>query len=246
MHRGKRPAMIWKISIDTGGTFTDAYAVDPDGGVHRIKILSSSTLRLPILSRSDDSVTIPLSKPSNFFAGFTLNGARVTASEAGRLSVRLAGSAGSVADLRTGEEAPVLAIRLLTDTPPGVEFPPLELRVGTTRGTNALLEHRGAPTVFFTTPGFEDLLTIGDQRRPDLFALQHYRPAPLQRETIEHGDLEKSVARAKQLRSQGITSAAIALKNSYLDPHPEQQLADALAPLGFDNVSVSSDLAPLI
>ncbi len=36
----------WQIFIDTGGTFTDCLAIDPDGGQHRTKILSSGTLRV--------------------------------------------------------------------------------------------------------------------------------------------------------------------------------------------------------
>src|SRR3989338_4011522 len=44
------------------------------------------------------------------------------------------------------------------------------VRVGTTVATNALLERRGAPTVFVTTKGFKDSLRIGHQARPNLFA----------------------------------------------------------------------------
>ncbi|MFT5854257.1 MAG: 5-oxoprolinase (ATP-hydrolyzing), partial [Verrucomicrobiales bacterium] len=158
--------MTWKISIDTGGTFTDAYAIAPDGMTLRTKVLSNSTLRLPVISSSDRVVTIPLDKPDNFFRGFTLNGQVVTGSVGGTLEVTHSNP--DLAELSTGEEAPILAVRLLTNTSPGSRFPPLELRVGTTRGTNALLENRGAPTALFTSPGFRDLLTIGDQRRPDL------------------------------------------------------------------------------
>ncbi|MFT5857861.1 MAG: 5-oxoprolinase (ATP-hydrolyzing) [Verrucomicrobiales bacterium] len=120
------------------------------------------------------------------------------------------------------------------------------MRVGTTRGTNALLENRGAPTALFTSPGFRDLLTIGDQRRPDLFALAHHRRPPLQQKTIEHHSLGQSLTEAQQLLAGGITSAAIALKGSYEDPSEERALAHALRKIGFQNVSVSSTLAPLI
>ena len=167
--------MTWQISIDTGGTFTDAYAVDPEGRHHRTKILSNSTLRLPVLEADGTSLRIPLSKPKDFFKGFTVDDSLqiATSSDDKIIVPRDDIRKHKTIELTTHEEAPILAIRLLTNTALGSDFPPLELRVGTTRGTNALLENRGADTVLFTTPGFRDLLTIGDQRRPDLFALQH-------------------------------------------------------------------------
>ena len=48
----------------------------------------------------------------------------------------------------------------------------VELRVGTTVATNALLERRGEPVVLVTTRGFRDQLRIGYQNRPKLFALK--------------------------------------------------------------------------
>ena len=52
-----------------------------------------------------------------------------------------------------------------------VERAVTELRLGTTVTTNALLEGRQAPCALITNNGFEDLLAIGDQSRPDIFAL---------------------------------------------------------------------------
>src|ERR1700685_260835 len=48
---------------------------------------------------------------------------------------------------------------------------------GSTVATNALLERKGARTAFVTTAGFEDLLEIGRQNRPELYNLT---PAPRQ------------------------------------------------------------------
>ncbi|MEC9234474.1 MAG: hydantoinase/oxoprolinase N-terminal domain-containing protein, partial [Planctomycetota bacterium] len=45
MNDGRAPTPSWKIAIDTGGTFTDAIGVDPEGRIHRTKVLSSSVLR---------------------------------------------------------------------------------------------------------------------------------------------------------------------------------------------------------
>ena len=36
---GKGSMMAWRISADTGGTFTDAYAIDPQGRSSRCKVL---------------------------------------------------------------------------------------------------------------------------------------------------------------------------------------------------------------
>src|SRR5947208_7952784 len=45
----------------------------------------------------------------------------------------------------------------------------LEVRHGTTIGTNALLERKGARVAFVTTSGFEDTIAIGRQARQDLY-----------------------------------------------------------------------------
>ena len=46
-----------------------------------------------------------------------------------------------------------------------------EVRHGTTVGTNALLERKGARVAFVTTEGFEDTIAIGRQARPKLYDL---------------------------------------------------------------------------
>ena len=50
---------------------------------------------------------------------------------------------------------------------------------GTTIATNAILERKGARIAFITTQGFRDVLFIGRQNRPDLYALQPQLPPPL-------------------------------------------------------------------
>ena len=57
--------------------------------------------------------------------------------------------------------------------------------MGTTVATNALLERRGEPTLLAVTAGFRDLLEIGTQDRPDLFALHIIKHAPLYSQVIE-------------------------------------------------------------
>jgi len=50
------------------------------------------------------------------------------------------------------------------------------VKMGTTVATNALLERKGVPVLLLITKGFRDLLRIGYQTRPDLFALHIRRP----------------------------------------------------------------------
>src|SRR5690606_30540226 len=64
-------------------------------------------------------------------------------------------------------------------------IPPSIVRLGTTRGTNALLTRRGARVAFLTTRGFADLLAIGNQDRPKLFELNIQKPTPLYEVAVE-------------------------------------------------------------
>src|SRR6516164_1018280 len=50
---------------------------------------------------------------------------------------------------------------------------------GTTVGTNALLERKGARTALVTTAGFEDAIEIGRQARPKLYDFFFARVEPL-------------------------------------------------------------------
>ena len=50
---------------------------------------------------------------------------------------------------------------------------------GSTVATNAILERKGLPTALITTQGFRDILAIGRQNRPFLYALQPRIPPPL-------------------------------------------------------------------
>lgn len=269
----------WRFWMDTGGTFTDCLAVGPDGREHRLKVLSSGAVRARVDSVSDTGVAVLAGLPvvpDGFFAGFEVR--RVSGGETspegeggvGRVENWFAGEraavidglrleAGDVVNLSCGEEAPVLAMRLFTGTAPGEAFPPSELRLATTRGTNALLEGRGARVALFVTAGFADLLRIGDQRRPDLFALEVRKPAPLHGPVVEvherlaadgsvirPPDLERLRTAAASLVNEGIDVAAVALLHSYRNPSHEAAVARVLREAGFRHVSVSSELAPLI
>src|SRR4051794_19805945 len=69
----------------------------------------------------------------------------------------------------------------------GVPVRELELVHGTTVGTNALLERKGARAALVTTAGFEDVLVIGRQARASLYDLNWTRPAPLVAERLRFG-----------------------------------------------------------
>ena len=88
-------------------------------------------------------------------------------------------------ELTAGEESVVLAIRYLLGLRLDEPIPPVVVRLGTTRGTNALLTRRGARTAFVTTRGFADVLRIGYQNRPRLFDLRVVKPAPLFAAVVE-------------------------------------------------------------
>ncbi|VUC26728.1 unnamed protein product [Clonostachys rosea] len=92
------------------------------------------------------------------------------------------------------KDAPIEAIRRILEEvedrsiPRGVslDLTNIEsLRMGTTVATNALLERQGAKTVLFITKGFKDLLKIGNQSRPDMFALNVKRPELLYSKVME-------------------------------------------------------------
>ncbi|QIF01040.1 hydantoinase B/oxoprolinase family protein [Roseimicrobium sp. ORNL1] len=167
--------------------------------------------------------------------------------------------AGAAVELTTGEAAPVLGARLLTSTAPGAEFPPVHFRLATTRATNALLERKGSRVAFFITAGFGDLLLIGDQRRRHLFALKH-EPREVHYDTvcevherlgatgkaITTLDVEALRAAAMPCVQHGITTAAVSLLHSDVNPAHEQQVRDVLLQCGFTHVSLSSELAPFI
>ncbi|EPE08394.1 5-oxoprolinase [Ophiostoma piceae UAMH 11346] len=63
--------------------------------------------------------------------------------------------------------------------------PIARIRMGTTVGTNALLERKGARSALLITKGFRDLLHIGNQARPDIFDLAVATPELLYKSVVE-------------------------------------------------------------
>lgn len=92
------------------------------------------------------------------------------------------------------DDAPTEGIRRVLSLIRGEEIPrgtPLPkqdvefVRMGTTVATNALLERKGAKHAFLVTKGLRDLLKIGYQSRPRLFALNIVKPDVLYSEVRE-------------------------------------------------------------
>jgi 5-oxoprolinase (ATP-hydrolysing) len=264
----------WRIWIDTGGTFTDCLALDPSGAVHRAKVLSSGALRGRLLRRIDSrrlEIEQRWAVDDDFVRGFLFRWldlehepVPVTRYDAATSVIELQGSApdcpgGQCFEVRCGVEAPILAAQIVTRTGQDEALPAVEMRLATTRGTNALLERRGAPVALLVTRGFGDLLLIGDQQRPDLFALHIERPGPLYRSVIEvderlaadGSEVEalqpgSALEAARRAVAEGVRVAAVALAHAYRNPDHERRLAEMLVQAGFEHVSCSADLSPLI
>ncbi len=265
----------WRVWIDTGGTFTDCLALDPEGRLHRAKVLSTSALRGRVRERVDRRTLIveaPWQLPDGFLAGFTFRplapggtGVEVVGYRAEASRLELAEpvprelAPGDGFEVASAEEAPILAARVVTGCRPGEPLPAMALRLATTRGTNALLERKGAATALFVTRGFADLLAIGSQQRPHLFDLAIEKPRPLYRWVVEVTErlaadgsvlvplaLEDLAGPVAELVAQGAETAAVALLHSYRNPAHEAELAAFLGAAGIAHVSTSARLAPLI
>ncbi|MED6306105.1 MAG: hydantoinase/oxoprolinase family protein, partial [Candidatus Thermoplasmatota archaeon] len=133
------------------------------------------------------------------------------------------------------------------------------IRIGTTVATNALLERKGSKTALLITHGFGDLLEIGNQARPELFDLSIIKPDQLYHsvsEIHERLDAEGNIVREldedrvekilKDLYASGIRSIAIVLMHSWKNPMHEERCYDLAKDVGFENISISSRIMPLI
>lgn len=108
---------------------------------------------------------------------------------------------------------------------------------GSTVTTNAILERKGVPTALITTQGFRDILAIGRQNRPVLYALQPQLPPPLiprrwcyeVPERLDHTgavltplDVAALDAVLDDIERQGIQSVAVCFLYSFVNPIHEQ------------------------
>jgi 5-oxoprolinase (ATP-hydrolysing) len=267
-------ADLLKLCVDTGGTFTDCISEDPDGSLLRCKVLSNSTIRCDaskgIESRSvhiDSGYTVkagffngyifsPLSNPDEIFriidsneGGTLLELDREPETETGNQFPAI---------IKSAEEAPVFAARLICNTCLNDPFPNLQMRLATTKGTNSLLERQGGCTLFLITKGFADLLRIRNQQRPELFSLNIRKPEPFYRHILEVSARMDAMGRVLQpldtdalKKDLGpligeIDSAAVCLMHSYKNPDHEHEIGKILSEMGVKHISLSSDLSSSI
>jgi N-methylhydantoinase A len=108
---------------------------------------------------------------------------------------------------------------------------------GSTVATNAILERKGARTALLTSQGFRDLLFIGRQNRPNLYALHPVLSPPLiprhwcyeVPERLDHTgavltplDLPALDSVLDAMRAEGIEAVAVCFLYSYRNPTHEQ------------------------
>ena len=141
-----------------------------------------------------------------------------------------------VAKVLSSDRAPLVGIRQLLGLPADSAIAPCIVRMGTTVATNALLERRGEPCALLISRGFEDLLAIGTQARPKLFALSPRRAAPLVSEVLAIDRRAAADGRVLEAGHEGklkdaiaalatrVNSVAIAVMHGHRAPQLELQV----------------------
>jgi N-methylhydantoinase A len=132
----------------------------------------------------------------------------------------------------------------------------------TTLVTNALIERKGARVALLATRGFRDVMELARERRPDIYRLDVWRPAPLVprhlrfdvgERTLADGTVEQPLdeaeveALAGELAERGIEAVAICFLHSFANPANERAARAAVERAAPDlRVAISSDVAPEI
>jgi N-methylhydantoinase A len=132
---------------------------------------------------------------------------------------------------------------------------------GTTVGTNALIERKGAPTGLITTAGFRDVLEMRRRDRPQTWGLWgRYEPVVPRDRRLEVGertladgsirtpvDAAEVTVAAERLRALGAAAVGIVFINSYANPANERRALDAVRAVWPNaHVTVSSEILPEI
>ncbi len=189
---------LWEFWIDVGGTFTDCVARSPNGQLLRHKTLSSGVIKGTVAQVPDSVAIIDPRRqgdPARIWNGYRFQ----LVSSQGRVvdettvqhfdaenatlnlqrPLRYRPAVGQTYELSCDADAPLICIRYLLGISLDEPLPTIRLRLGTTRGTNALLTRSGPSTALVVTKGFADVLHIGYQDRPHLFDLNIRKPPPL-------------------------------------------------------------------
>ncbi len=134
----------------------------------------------------------------------------------------------------------------------------VSVRHGTTVGTNAMLERKGARVAFVTTKGFEDTIAIGRQARPKLYDWFQRAPECLVEDGLRFGVKERTTAEGKviqeidaqdleelvkRIKASDVEAIAVSLLFAFANPENERRVATALARLGLP-LSMSHRILP--
>ncbi len=138
-------------------------------------------------------------------------------------------------------------------------YPISRINIGTTVGTNALLERKGAKVLFCVTQGFKDNFIIGNQKRDNLFSRHHIRNKPLYHKIEEideriskNGKVIKKLNyfKVKNLLKRnfalGIRAISITLINSFKFPKHEKIIHSIATEIGYKYISCSYNVCPMI
>lgn len=264
--------------IDVGGTFTDCFLRRADGTIERHKLLSSGITKGTVAAGSTAAVIVDSARqndPVRVWLGAQLRLLDADGNPQQQTSVvsfdpvrgelglepplKSTAAVGQPYELAFEEDAPLVAIRYLLGLAPADRIPPASVRLGTTRGTNALLTRRGARTALVTTKGFGDVLRIGYQNRFHLFTLNIEPQEPLYEAVMEIDErvtsdgtpiqaADSNVVRdqLRTLHESGIESLAICLLNAYAFDEHEQMVGTIAREIGFHEISLSGQVAPLV
>ena len=159
-------------------------------------------------------------------------------------------------------DAAVYGIRHLLGLKVGEAIPSERIaavKMGTTVATNALLERKGDRTLLLITKGFRDALRIGYQARPKIFAKHIIKPDMLYERVVEvdervraDGAVERALdldtvrAALERAKTDGIRAVAVVLMHAYRYSDHEQKIAALAREMGFEQVSASHEVSPLI
>ncbi|HEX2669842.1 MAG TPA: hydantoinase/oxoprolinase family protein, partial [Polyangiaceae bacterium] len=162
-----------------------------------------------------------------------------------------------LAKVLSSDRAPLEGIRRLLGLRADQPIPACRVRMGTTLATNSLLERKGERFALLITRGFRDLLAIGTQARPDLFALAIRKPSVLYDEVLEvdarcdrdgtpleRPDPAQLLSDLKALRARGIDSVAVVVLGDHRSGGLEREIGELCRIAGIAQISLSHELAP--
>ncbi len=220
-----------KVFADRGGTFTDLVAITDDHLI--VDRLAQTPERFQITSLGEQQWIIIyklLSEQPKQYEDAVIQGIR-----------------------------DILGLSRDQSIPPGTVD---VVKMGTTVATNALLERKGERTLLLITEGFRDALQIGYQNRPNIFARHIVLPERLYEQVIEveerysaqgeelvpiaPDEVARLTTELQEAFKDGIRAVAIAFLHSYRYPQHEQQVAEIARQVGFNQVSVSHEVSPLM